>query len=155
MFFDDILVQASEKISQKDLDKMRPFDTNDSKEYATEYLHGYVAQSNDKTCEECWQTAKEFAYAQVKRRILAKYSYDVVDYINVTTNFDKITYKYVLLPVYVGHCSWKQKIYNFFVNGKNGKVTGKTPVSPLKVGLLILLGVALIVGVGLIAYFNQ
>ena len=155
MFFDDILIQASNKIEQKDLDKMRPFDTNESKEYTTEYLHGYVAQSNDKNCEDCWQVAKGIAYSQIKRRILAKYTYDVVDYFNVTTNFDKITYKYVLLPVYVGGCSWKQKVYNFFVNGKNGKITGKTPVSWLKIAALVLLGIAITAGVLLIGYLSQ
>ena len=56
------------------------------------------------------------------------------------------TYKYLLLPVYVGHCNWKKKLFNFFVNGRNGKVTGKTPVSPLKVGALVLLGLAAVAG---------
>ena len=62
-------------------------------------------------------------------------------------------YKYILIPLYVGHCNWKTKLYNFFVNGFNGKVTGKAPVSPLKVGALVLLGIAVIVGIVLL-YLN-
>ena len=49
--------------------------------------------------------------------------------------------------------NWKQKVYNFFVNGKNGNVTGKTPISPLKVGILVLLGVAVVVGAILLGYY--
>lgn len=62
-----------------------------------------------------------------------------------------MTYKYVLLPVYVGHSTWRQKLYNFFVNGETGKVTGKAPVSPLKVLGVVLLcaaAVALLVWLG-------
>ena len=50
----------------------------------------------------------------------------------------------MLLPIYVGKFDWKKKadkkskIYNFFVNGFNGKVVGQSPVSPLKIGLLTL-----------------
>ncbi len=153
MRFDDILVQASEKISQRDLERMRPFDTNESKEYSTEFLHGYVAQSNDLSGEECWDTAKDIARAEIRRRILSKYSYDVIDYLNVNTDYENITYKYLLLPVYVGHCNWKQKLYNFFVNGKNGRVTGRTPVSPLKVTVTVLSGLAVLVGIFLLIYF--
>jgi len=70
----------------------------------------------------------------------------VVSSFRISTQYYNITYKYVLLPVYVGHCKWRQKVYNFFVNGLNAKVTGKAPVSPLKVSILVVLGIALIVG---------
>lgn len=146
MQFDDILVQASEKISQRNLDNIRPFDTNQSMQYDTDFLHGYVAQSNDITANECWAGAKNIANSEIRRRILSKYVYDVVDYLNVNTAFSSVTYKYLLLPIYVGHCNFKKKLYNFFVNGKNGKITGKTPISALKVGIAILLGLAVVVG---------
>ena len=41
-----------------------------------------------------------------------------------------------------------------FVNGFNGKVTGKAPVSPLKVGLLVLLGLAVVAGIVLIYLYS-
>jgi hypothetical protein len=134
---------------------MRPFNTNDSKEYSTDFLHGYQAQSNDKTGEECWSVAKSIANAEVRSRILRRYSYDIVDYLNVNTAFTNVTYKYLLLPVYVGNCNWKKKLYNFFVNGKNGKVTGKTPLSPLKISIAVLLGIAVFAGLFLLAYLSQ
>ena len=114
MFFDDVLVQASNVVGEKNLKKLQPFATGSSKEYSPEYLSGY--------------------------------SYDVVSSFNINTQYSGITYKYVLLPVYVGHCKWHQKVYNFFVNGLNGKVTGQAPVSPLKVAVLVVLGIAVVVG---------
>ena len=49
----------------------------------------------------------------------------------------------MLLPVYVGHSKFRKKNYNFYVNGQNGNVAGKTPVSPVKISVLSLIGVAI------------
>ncbi len=147
MAFDDVLIQASKRVRQKDIDRICPFETNTSNAYSSEFLHGYTAQSNEKSGEECWEEAKSVIYAQIRSRILAKYDYDVVDSFEPKTSCADVTFKYVLLPLYVGHCNWKSKLYNFFVNGKNGKVTGKTPVSALKVTLATLLGVLVVAGI--------
>ncbi len=147
MFFDDVLVQAGDRISQRDVERLSPFFTNESNEYSSEFLHGYSAQSNDKSGEECWEEAKQIIYEEIKSRILARYDYDVVDSFTPYTSCSDVTFKYLLLPVYVGHCNWKTKLYNFFVNGKSGSVTGKVPVSPLKVTLAVLLGVLVVGGI--------
>ena len=68
-------------------------------------------------------------------------------------SFGRVTYKYMLLPVYIGHSKYRKKLYNFFVNGQNGNVAGKTPVSPVKVTALVLLGLLAVVGIGLLIYF--
>ncbi len=145
--FDDVLIQASKRMEQRDVDNLRPFGTNESNEYSSTFLHGYSAQSNEKSGEECWEEAKQVIAEEIKAKILAKYTYDVVDSFIPQTSCTDVTFKYVLLPIYVGHCSWKKKLYNFFVNGKNGRVTGKTPLSPLKVTLAVLLGVIVVGGI--------
>ncbi len=142
MGFDDVLIQASKRLRQKDIDTIRPFETNESQEYSSVFLHGYGAQSNEKSGEECWEEAKRIIYADIRSAILARYDYDVVDSFFPQTSCADVTFKYVLLPLYVGHCNWKKKLYNFFVNGKNGKVTGKTPLSWLKIAVTALLGAA-------------
>ena len=152
-FFDDVLIQASTKITQKDIDKMQPFDTNASKEYDEAYLSGFSASRYERDGMACWEQAKGVIYQAIKRMILSRYHYDFVQSFDQSTNCEDITYKYLLLPVYVGHCSFKKKLYNFFVNGRNGKVSGKTPVSALKVTLVTLLGIAVVAGIALLVHF--
>ncbi len=152
--FDDILIQASTRVEQKDIEKLSPFDTNGSKEYSSQFLHGFSAQSNERSGEECWQDAQNWMYAEIRRRILKQYDYDTVDFFSPQTSCFDVTYKYILLPLYVGHCNWKTKLYNFFVNGKNGKVTGKTPVSKFKVALTVFLGLLVIAGIAVGLYFS-
>ena len=92
---------------------------------------------------------------RLRSAILSGYSYDVVSSFHISMRCNDITYKYLLIPVYVGHCSWRKKLYNFFVNGVNGAVTGKAPTSPLKVTGLVVLGIAVIVGLYfLFRWFN-
>ena len=52
------------------------------------------------------------------------------------------TYKYLLLPVYIGHSEYKKKLYRFYMNGQSGKVWGKTPKSPVRILTAVLLGLA-------------
>ena len=124
MFFDDVLIQASTIINQKSLNKLQPFNTNDSNEYAQEFLSGFTANQYTKDGVACWEEAKTLIRQKLRAAILSQYTYDIVSSFNVSTECNNITYKYILLPVYVGHCNWRQKLYNFFVNGFNGKVTG-------------------------------
>lgn len=146
MAFDDILIQASDKIEQRSLNKLQPFDTNRSKEYRAEFLSGYTAGQYSKDGLACWEEAKGVVHSRLRTAILSRYQYDTVVSLDVDFRCRNTTYKYLLLPVYVGHCNWKKKLFNFFVNGRNGKVTGKTPLSPLKVGALVLLGLAAVAG---------
>ena len=149
MNFDDILIQASGSLNQKTIDKISPFGTNNSQKYSDEFLHGFSASQYTKDGKQCWEEAKQIIQSRVRKAILSKYTYDVVDYLNINMACNNITYKYVLLPVYVGHFNYAKKLFNFFVNGQNGKVTGKTPISALKVGLLAFLGLAVIAGIAI------
>lgn len=153
MRFDDVLVQASDSIRQKDVNKISPFDTNHSQAYSSEFLQGFSASQYSKTGQECWNVARTTMQERVKQAILSQYDYDRVDTVNVNMNCSNITYKYVLLPVYVGHCNYVKKLYNFFINGQTGKVSGKTPVSAWRVALVALLGVAAAVGLGFLLFY--
>ena len=147
--FDDVLIQASDNIPQSTLDKLQPFDTNGSQKYSADYMYGFSATQYNKDGRECWQTAKKIMYSEVKSQILSGYNYDVIRSFNVNMNCRNVTYKYVLLPLYVGHYKFNKKLYNFFVNGRNGKVAGKSPVSPIKVGALVL---GILAAIFLLAY---
>ena len=104
-----------------------------------------MAYHYDTSIEDCWGSAKGVMDGRIRRGILSRYVYDKVAYLNVSTSHQDVTYKYVMLPVYVGNFNYKKKLYNFYVNGSTGKVKGKTPKSLWK----ILLTVALCLGVAL------
>ena len=72
---------------------------------------------------------------------------DVQRIISMKTNYDDITFKHLLLPVYVSAYRYKNKLYQFLVNGRTGEVQGERPYSWIKIAFAILLGVAIIAAI--------
>ncbi len=147
--FDDVMVNATSQYNQRELDKLMPFNYQTINVYEQKFLTGYMARRHEKSVNDSWEEAKDIMDGRLKRNILSQYRYDVVDYLKVSTSHEKVTYKYVLLPIYNLVFNYNKKPYNVYVNGNTGKITGKTPVSPLKVLSLVLGIVAIILLVAL------
>lgn len=151
-FFNDVLINGDGDYSQKTLDKISPYDYSTIKVYDDEYLTGFMAKRSNRAVESCWNDAKVKIDGAIKRGILSRYFYDVVDYLNVSTTHSKVTYKYVLLPVYLLNYKYGKKLYSVHINGNTGKVAGKSPVSLLRVLIATVLGIALVGLLGFLLY---
>jgi len=145
MVFSDILIECGPKLTQKDVDRIKPFATNQAYKYDLKYLAGFCANNYDKSVESSFEDAKKIMQDMLRRKILAQYSYDVVQSLNITTNYNNIKFNYLLLPVYICNYKYGGKDYNFYVNGQNGKIWGKKPISGLKVFFTIFT-IAAVVG---------
>lgn len=149
-FFDDILISCG-MTPQKEVNAIMPFRSDSIRVYAKEFLSGYTAGHYVRDIKECWGDAKKLIDQTLRQDILNSYGYDVIDYLNVSTKHSDVTYKYVLLPVYRLNYRFKKKNYNVTVNGNSGRITGKTPVSPIRVLIAVLISLAAIVGIGYLA----
>lgn len=145
-FFDDVTISASEGFTQKELKSMGGYAAENNKVYEDKYLLGYMAYAGDKPLEPCWNEAKDVIDASIRRLILSRYCYDTVAYLNVSTTHQNVTYKYVMVPIYVGNYKYRDKTYRFMINGTTAKTTGKAPVSPFRVLGAVLFGIAVAVG---------
>ena len=145
-FFDDLLIANSDKFNQKQIDRLSPFNTANACVYEKNYLSGFVADGYTKGLNECWQDAKRTMDSLIRQHIKREYNADVVDYLNVSTTHENVTYKYLLLPVYFLSYKYGKKSYGVAVNGCSGKVRGKMPISPLRVAIAVFLGLAALVG---------
>lgn len=151
--FDDLIVNAGSKITQDEINAISPFDTNNSYNYEKSYLVGFSAEHYATNLEEGWNSSKRMMKEDIRCKVLSHYMYDVISYLNINTTYNDITYKYCLLPIWTGVYSYNNKKYRFIANGETGKVSGKTPISPLKVTFTVL--ACLIVVVLLIILFNS
>ena len=89
---------------------------------------------------------------RVKHAILKKYKHDGIVSFKQKVNIINRSYKYVLVPLYIGHITYENKVYNFYMNGYTGRIVGSAPVSVLKVTLFILI-ILLIVGLFILIPF--
>ncbi|MBE7090995.1 MAG: hypothetical protein E7363_03670 [Clostridiales bacterium] len=142
--FDEITVNADTRVEEKTLRKLAPYHTNGALAYRSEFLSGFMANHYNRPVEEMWGEAKTLMDSTIRNGIIHRYGADRVAYLNVSTVHPCPTYKYVLIPVYVGHFTFRKKRYNWYVNGVSGKITGKAPVSFWRVLSAIALGVGAI-----------
>jgi hypothetical protein len=60
------------------------------------------------------------------------------------TRWSDLTFKHVLLPIWVSAYRYRAKVYQFMVNARTGEVQGDYPISAVKVFFAILLGLIVI-----------
>ncbi len=148
-FFDDELVLASTKHAASMMKGIEPFDTENNVGYKPEYIAGFVAERYSVGLEDGWKLAKKSIEQKIRAGIANKIEREHnadesrVDFVN--TEFSELTYKYLLLPIWMSSFKYKDKIYQFVVNGQTGKVSGETPVSVPKIIITILAVIAIIV----------
>lgn len=147
--FDDIKINSSRQISDKDFNKLKPFNTNDSVEYKRQYLAGYTAEHYYKSLNQGWAEALNVINNKIRASIIASLKCDVVRHLDITTKYLNKTFKYVLLPIYIAHHLYKKKQYYTYINGSTGKTVGKAPISVPKITGFIL---GLLGGFALIAF---
>jgi predicted RNA-binding Zn-ribbon protein involved in translation (DUF1610 family) len=152
----DQLVIGTTRQNADILSRIEPFNTEDNVAYKPEYLAGYASERYSTGLNDAWIKAKDFIKRHltdgIRSKVRSERHADAVDSINFNPVFSDVTYKYLLLPVYLSSFKYKNKIFQFMVNGQTGKVGGKAPVSALRVLLAVLIGLALI---ALFVYISQ
>ena len=63
-----------------------------------------------------------------------------------------MTYKHILVPVWIAAYRFRGKSYRFVVNARTGAVAGERPWSPVKIAFAVILG---LIAAAVIAYFTQ
>ena len=147
-FINDELVLASSKHDMSMLRKLEPFDTENNKAYKPEYIAGFVAERYSLGLKDAWKQAmalmKERLTRHVSDNIRTQHHADTTRNVRLSTDFKDITYKYLLLPIWVSNFKYNDKVYQFMVNGQTGKVAGKTPLSIPKIIITVVAIVAII-----------
>lgn len=151
-FHDDVLVKASKNVASDLIGKVEPFQLSGLLDYRTEYLSGFLAERYSIPLKEGWVNARAIIDNRIQTGILRQETGDEVRIVSVDTQYDAITFKHILLPIWISSFHFNQKVYRFLVNGQTGKVSGNAPVSVWKVLLLSLLAVIVI---GIIFLFQD
>lgn len=156
-FVDDEVVYASKRTDNPYINAVKTFDFGRLRPYSPEFIAGFMAERYTVGLDDGWQVAKN----QIKntlRNEIGEYEKkvekaDTVSGVTFDTNFSKVTFKYVLAPIWISNYKFNDKVFNFVVNGQTGKIAGKSPVSVPKVIATIAAIIAAIVIIYLL--FNR
>jgi DNA-directed RNA polymerase subunit RPC12/RpoP len=142
--FDDILVTATQKVTSRHLEKLDPWPLTQAVPYQPDYLAGYQALRYDTEPESALEVAKgrmaEVIHDDCERDIGG----DEQRVESVDTQYSDLTYKLMLLPVWIACYLHAGKTYTVLVNGRTGEVIGQRPYSPLKIVVAVLLALVVV-----------
>ena len=141
-FFDDVLVVASKGLPRDYILALEPWPLGKCLPFTQQVLAGHMARTYDSGLEAGFHDAKhridEAIHADVCRRIGG----DKQRIHKLDSRYDAITFKHLLLPVWMLAYRYHNTPYRVFVNAATGEVQGERPYSWVKIMLAILAGVA-------------
>lgn len=149
--FDDYPIPGTERYDKRSLRMIQPFDTQNSKLYKPEYVAGFISERYSVGLDNAWEIAKkdmfDILHNEITADIRARYAANHVRNLTMSVKHSGIKYKYLLLPIWLSSFKYKQKIYQFMVNGQTGRVGGRTPVSAIRVAIALIIAAAIIYAV--------
>ncbi|WP_238475631.1 TFIIB-type zinc finger domain-containing protein [Rhodophyticola sp. CCM32] len=150
-FFDDVLVLASTSLPKRYTDRLAPWDLTALAPYTPEFLAGFRAEGYTVDLEGGMDEARRIMDAQITRDIRADIGGDMQRIDQVETDIADVTFKHVLLPVWLAAYKYRGKSYRFVVNGQSGKVQGERPYSAWKIAFAVL-GAVIVIALGVYLY---
>jgi len=151
-FFDDILIVATKSLPQKYIYKLEPWDLENLVPFDRSYLSGFITEKYQIELVEGFEIAKEYTNPEIHSLVKRNIGGDEQRIISMKTNYNDIKFKHLLLPVFVSAYKFKNKLYQFLVNGRTGEVQGKRPYSWIKI---ILSGIGITIIVAVIVFVIQ
>ena len=149
--FDDILILASKSLPKAHADQLEPWDLANLVPYADEYLSGFRAESYQVTLPEGFEAAKEVMASAIAVSVRNSIGGDEQRIHSSQTTYANITFKHILLPVWLSAYRFRDKIYRILINARTGEVQGDRPFSAWKIAgavlaALIVIGILVILG---------
>jgi predicted RNA-binding Zn-ribbon protein involved in translation (DUF1610 family) len=142
--FDDVLVVASESLPRKYAQALEPWDLDKLVPYQDAYLSGFRAESYQVDLPMGFERAKEIMAPTIRSTICSDIGGDHQQVSSSSSHYDAITFKHVLLPVWLSAYRYRNKVYRFLVNARTGEVQGERPWSWVKIALAVMATVAVI-----------
>lgn len=149
--FDDVLVSASNTLPRSYLTKLEPWDLESVVTYADDYLSGFRTESYTVNLEEGFGIATSRMQPTIDSSIRQDIGGDEQRILHKDTQYFDITFKHILLPVWISAYRLHDKSYRFMVNARTGEVAGERPYSWIKITLTVVLVLAIIAAIVFLA----
>ncbi|MCI2394229.1 TFIIB-type zinc finger domain-containing protein [Aliiroseovarius sediminis] len=149
--FDDVLVLASRGLPKAYTDALEPWDLSRLEPYRPEYLAGFQAEGYTVDLEQGFSEARDYMNRIIQRDVKFDIGGDRQRVTSMDTKLSDVTFKHILLPVWLAAYKYRGKTYRFVVNGQNGKVQGERPYSAWKIAFAVVLG---LIAAAIIGYLS-
>lgn len=146
-YFDDVTIGATRTISRVIIDSLSPWDTTRLKQFDERYLSGFEAEEYTIGLDNGFEYAKAKMRSIIEQLIRRDIGGDQQRISHLDTNYNNVTYKNVLFPVWTATFAYKNKVYRYAINAQTGKISGEHPYSYVKIALAVTGIVLLVAGI--------
>lgn len=136
--FDDVLVLAGRSLPPEIIMSLEPWDLKNLVPYADEYMSGFQAEAYQLDLGAGFEKAKGLMDGGVRRSIERDIGGNHQQITAARSQYDDITFKHILLPVWISAYRYRDRTYRFIVNARTGQVQGERPWSVLKIALAVI-----------------
>lgn len=143
-FFDDVFVVATKGLPRELIQALEPWKMEQSIPFTQEALAGFFARTYDVPLDDGFEQAKVRIDAALEQEVRQRIGGDQQRIHDLRSRYDAITFKHVLLPVWMLVYRFHGNPYQVFVNASTGEVQGERPYSAVKIVFAILLVLAII-----------
>ena len=149
--FDDVLVAASRTLPPALLDRLdglrAGWDLHDLRPYHPDFLAGFNAEAYQIDLEESFSAARAMMEVQLRRDVRFDIGGDRQRVDALDSRLNDVSFKHVLLPVWIAAYRYRGEAYRFIVNARTGEVIGERPYSAWKIAAAITAALILVAAV--------
>ncbi|HSN20060.1 MAG TPA: hypothetical protein VLS49_05250 [Usitatibacter sp.] len=144
LFHDDVVVLASQSVPDTLRGSPWRFDTSGLVPYKPEFVSGFRAEAYRIGLKDGFAIARGTIDERIRMAIRRDIGGDEQRIEAVRTRYGDITFKHVLMPVWISAYRYRDRAYRFIVNGQTGEVFGESPLSWWKVTLIAIVALLIL-----------
>jgi DNA-directed RNA polymerase subunit RPC12/RpoP len=141
--FDDVLVLGSTSLPKRFTDAIAPWDLSALVGYEPKFLAGFRAEGYTVPVEQGYSEARQIMNAVIENDVRHDIGGDQQRIGELRTEVGALSFKHVLLPVWLAAYRYRGKSFRFVVNGRTGAVEGERPYSAAKIAVAVVIGLIL------------
>lgn len=142
--FDDVLIYATDSLPREVARELAPWDLGELTPYQDEFLSGFQSEVYKTNLDLGFDYAKQRMHPLIRQDIRYDIGGDQQRIGAADTQYNKISFKHILLPFWIAGFRFRNKTFQYVVNGRSGEVQGDRPYSWVKIGFTVL-AIALII----------
>jgi len=148
-FFNDILIRAATGIPAKRIEALAPWPLQRCRPFNQQLLAGFLARTYDTPLDAGFGEARLHIDQSLEAEVGQRIGGDAQRISSIETRYNAITYKHLLLPVWIMAYRYGGRSYQVVINAGTGEVQGDRPYSMAKIIGAVLGG---LIGAAILAF---
>ncbi|MCP3905179.1 MAG: hypothetical protein GY715_16260 [Planctomycetes bacterium] len=149
--FDDLLVCGSRSLPEKSVVALEPWDLPALVPYRDEYVAGFRAEKYQVDLAGGFEEARVMMETPIRMMIRQDIGGDRQRIDTANSSYHDITFKHLLLPVWVSAYRFREKVFRVLINARTGELIGQRPWSTWKIVGVVIGGLAAVGAIALLA----